>query len=214
MNMEESPVYIGEAYLNRVKLALIGLDYLDGDMKAESAELLSIEPFNRPLYELLYAAIVTGVEDYLRTRLKHDVLKSEERMRLYLHRYNYYYRKKRERQIQFSKDEPLTPDIQERLLETLDNHVYHRIDIINGYFEAVASVKLPEDDLWQKLFAIIQTRHIIIHEGGKRPNGKRIELTPYDVHQALNVAEHFVLQAERLFYQKGNEYLYDIPGEE
>lgn len=213
MNMKDSLEYIGEAYLSRVKLALIGLDYLDSHKDDQSKELLAIEPFSRPLYELLYAAIVTGVEDYLRIRLKHEVTKSEDRMRKYLNQYNYNYRRKRDRQISSSKESVLSNETKERLLDTLDSHVYHRLDLVAHYFEAVAGVNLPKDTLWNQMLDIIHTRHIIIHEGGKLPCGNRIELTPYAVHKALEAAERFIQQAEDLFYEKGNGYLYDIPSE-
>lgn len=209
--MEENLFYIGEAYLNRVKLALIGLDYLDGTKHDQTSELLAIEPFNRPLYELLYAAIVTGVEDYLRSRLKRDVLQSEDSMRRYLKKYNYNFRRKKDKQISFPEDTPLSEEIREQLLDSLDHHVYHRIDMVADYLEAVTSVKLPEDDLWNQMRDIIQIRHVIIHDGGRFPNGERIELTPFHVHQALSISEQFIQQAEILFLQRGNGLLYDVP---
>lgn len=58
---------------------------------------------------------------------------------------------------------------------------------------------------------IIQNRHVIIHKGGRLPNGEGIEITPYLVHQALSVTEEFIQQAESLFLQNGNGLLYDIP---
>ena len=48
INMEENLIYIGDAYLSRVKLALLGLDYFDGTKHERAPELLAIEPFNRP----------------------------------------------------------------------------------------------------------------------------------------------------------------------
>ena len=212
--MEENLIYIGDAYLSRVKLALLGLDYFDGTERERAPELLAIEPFNRPLYELLYAAIVTGVEDYLQSRLKKDVLVSEDAMRKYLKKYNYTYRRKKDKQIAYSEDTPLTEEIREKIIESLELHVYHRIDMVADYLEAVTSIKIPEDELWNQMHDIIQTRHVIIHEGGRFPNGERIALTPSHVHQALNVSERFIEQTENLFFQKGNGFIYDIPEDE
>jgi len=111
-----------DTVINRVELALIGLDYLDDLKNGHSPELLSMESFNRPLYELLYAAIVTGVEDYLRTRLKKDVVESEDAMRKYLRRYNDIYKNKSEKRILFSKEDSLDPEVREKVLLQFGHH--------------------------------------------------------------------------------------------
>lgn len=209
--MEENLIYIGDAYLSRVKIALIGLDYLDGTKHKQNPELLALDAFNHSLYELLYAAIVTGVEDYLHSRLKKDVLQSEDSMRRYLKQYNHNHRDKKLKQISFPEDTPLSDEIREQLLDSLEIQIYHRIGMIATYIEAVTSVKLPKDDMWNQMCNIIQNRHVIIHNGGRLPNGERIEITPYLVHQALSVTEEFIQQAESLFLQNGNGLLYDIP---
>jgi hypothetical protein len=61
---------------------------------------------------------------------------------------------------------------------------------------------------------IIKMRHIIIHEGGKMPDGKHIQITPFLVHQALDISEKFIQRIENTFYQNGYGFLYDIPDNE
>ena len=214
INMEENLIYIGEAYLNRVKLALTGLDYLDGMKNEKSPELLAFEPFNRPLYELLYAAIVTGVEDYLRTRLKKEVSKSEESILSYLVKYNKINDGDEKRMISFQDGMPLSAELKDKVLETLEHHVYHKIDLIAAFFSAITPVRFPNDRLWKQMKGIIKMRHIIIHEGGKMPDGKHIEITPLLVHQALDISERFIQRIENTFYQNGYGFLYDIPDNE
>jgi hypothetical protein len=50
--------YISSNYLNRISLCLTALN------RVSSEELLSLDVFSAPLYELIYAATVTGVEEY------------------------------------------------------------------------------------------------------------------------------------------------------
>ena len=212
--MEDNLIYIGEAYLNKVELALIGLDYLDCTKNDDSPELLAFESFNRPIYELLYAAIVTGVEDYLRTRLKREVSRSEESILSYLEEYNKKNSKNESKIIYVQKGMPLSAKLKDRILETLDHHVYHRIDLIADFITATTSVRFLRDKLWSQMKGIIKTRNIIIHEGGMKSAGNRIEITPYLVHQALDISEQFIQRIENTLYQHGYDFLYDIPDDE
>ena len=51
--------YISGNFLNSLELAVLGLHYIP------EGELLSIPGFNTAIYNLVYAAAVTGVEEYL-----------------------------------------------------------------------------------------------------------------------------------------------------
>lgn len=206
--------YIGKAYINKVELALLGLDRL-----SHGEELLSFDPFNLPLYELLYAAIVTGIEDYLRDTLKRIVLESEERIHLYAQAYHKRNRNRRDKngkgqKIIVSEGQPITNEIVDIILDTLDNrHIYHNIEMINGYFKAVIDIGLPEDELLIRINDIIKTRHIIIHQGGNLPNGEHVKMSSYMVHQALETAKTFIRQTEDYLEEKGFGRLYDVPDE-
>ena len=62
--------YISSNYLNRISLCLTALN------RVSSEELLSLDVFSAPLYELIYAATVIGVEEYLQHRLINEVFAS------------------------------------------------------------------------------------------------------------------------------------------
>ena len=54
--------YISSNYLNRIDLSLLALNRVGND------ELLAFGVFSEPLYELIYAATITGIEEYLHHR--------------------------------------------------------------------------------------------------------------------------------------------------
>lgn len=81
--------YIIDNFLNRLSLATLGLTYISRQ------ELLSIPAFSSALYELVYAAAVTGVEEYLKYRLYKEVFFSNECIRKYVIKYNRYQRNKK-----------------------------------------------------------------------------------------------------------------------
>ena len=84
--MQKEFDYISENYLNRVSLSLLALNRVSKD------ELLSIEAFNAPLYELVYIATVGGVEEYLYHRLSTEVFENEDSIQKYIDVYNNRYR--------------------------------------------------------------------------------------------------------------------------
>ena len=55
--------YISENFLNSIERAVLGLTYIS------DKELLSIPVFNTAIYNLVYAAAITGAEEYLSCRL-------------------------------------------------------------------------------------------------------------------------------------------------
>ena len=70
--------YISDNFLNRARLGLLALN------RVSEGELLSMEPFSTPLYELLYIATVTGVEEYLYHRLAKEVFENEDSIQTYI----------------------------------------------------------------------------------------------------------------------------------
>ena len=70
--------YTSGNYLNRVFLSLLALNRVDKD------QLLAIDVCSEALYELLYAATVTGIEEYLQERLINEVFASEESKKKYV----------------------------------------------------------------------------------------------------------------------------------
>ena len=205
--MENQLIYIGDAYLSRVELALTGLDYLDN---TNTPELLSIDAFNRPIYELLYAAIVTGVEDYLQNRLHLEVFRSQKSLFRYVGKYNDL-NKKSPRKIQLNGYPPSEEDIEVIEDSLYNRQVYHRLKIIKQYLEAITHLKLDSAANWEGLAKIIELRHTIIHHGGKTESKERISLSSYDVHQALKAAQSFIHDLEDYFQKNGLGYMYDIP---
>ena len=165
--MENQLIYIGDAYLSRVELALTGLDYLDN---TNTPELLSIDAFNRPIYELLYAAIVTGVEDYLQNRLHLEVFRSQKSLFRYVGKYNDLIEKDRKdssRKIHLNGYPPSEEDMEIIEDSLFNRQVYHRLDRVKKYLEAITRLKIDSAVNWKGLAEIIQMRHTIIHHGGK-----------------------------------------------
>ena len=80
--MDTEVDYITDNFLNRARLGLLGLN------RVSEGELLSMEPFSTPLYELVYIAAVTGVEEYLYHRLSKEVFENEGSIQKYIDIYN------------------------------------------------------------------------------------------------------------------------------
>lgn len=68
-------------YLGRVSSSLEVLRMTDDS-------ILRLDAFSQPLFELLYAGIVAGIEKYIEDRLSKEALFSEESALLYVEKYN------------------------------------------------------------------------------------------------------------------------------
>ena len=80
--------YTSGNYLNRVFLSLLALNRVDKD------QLLAIDVCSEALYELLYAATVTGIEEYLQERLINEVFISDENKKKYVKTFNHNFHRK------------------------------------------------------------------------------------------------------------------------
>ena len=54
---------------------------------------------------------------------------------------------------------------------------------------------------------IIQNRHTIIHHGARDKDDKRIELIPYDVTKAVELARNFINEVEAAFVKADKQPL-------
>lgn len=192
--------YTSSNYLNRVFFSLTALNRISKD------ELLAIKVFNDALYELLYAATVTGVEEYLQYRLTHEVFASKEAICKYVKTYNY----KKKKRIEHH----LKEDDEEGIKDSLYNkHVYHQLDIICDYFTKVSNFDVNQCPSWEQMKLIIAKRHAIVHHATRDANNNKIELTPNNVTQAYELARKFINEVEAAFIKAGKEPLIINPDE-
>ena len=210
--------YTSGNYLTRVHFSLIALNRVDND------ELLAIDVFSNALYELLYAATVTGIEEYLQERLINEVFASEESKKKYVKTFNhkFHYRSKNQRKNnkeESNKEEKreifyLEEDDEEGIRYSLFNkQVYHRLDIICDYFTNISNFDVTQCPSWEAMKKIIERRHLIIHHGSRDVNGNRIKLMPYEVNQAYDLANKFIEEVEAAFVKSGGNPLIINPEE-
>lgn len=188
--------YIIDNYLNRARLALLGLN------RVSEGELLSMEPFSTPLYELVYISAVTGVEEYLYHRLSKEVFENEGSIQKYIDVYNMKRKKKPKQHIQYLP--PFSDEAIEYIKDTLCVYqTYHRLDVIGGYLKAISGFNPDECPSWHKLKPIIKIRHSIVHHGARYNDGERVSIKPYDVTLAFELAESFISEVEEVFVRMG-----------
>lgn len=199
--MQKEFDYISENYLNRVSLSLLALNRVSKD------ELLSIEAFNAPLYELIYIATVGGVEEYLYHRLSKEVFENEDSIQKYIDVYNNRYRKHKKKQhIQYTP--PFSTDAVEYIKETLAIYqTYHNLDVMKVYFQEISGFNTDECPSWDKLEPIIKNRHYIVHHGARNNDGERVSIKPYDVSLAYEIARNFISEVEEAFVRMGKSPL-------
>lgn len=187
--------YISSNYLNRIDLSLLALNRVGND------ELLAFGVFSEPLYELIYAATITGIEEYLHHRLRTEVFSSKEATSKYVKNYNHLKRIK-------DVDKRLKEDDKDGIENSLFNkQVYHQLDIICQYFISISGINVAECPSWNLMKPIIQNRHTIIHHGARDKDDKRIELIPYDVTKAVELARNFINEVEAAFVKADKQPL-------
>ena len=192
--------YISSNYLNRVSLCLTALN------NVSNKELLALEVFSAPLYELIYAATVTGVEEYLQHRLINEVFASIENTRKYVKVYNH--KKKLKNNYQLNEED------KESIYNSLYNkQVYHQLDIVCEYFTHISDFDVSLCPSWESIKPIIKKRHLIIHHGGRDASQKTMKIKPYDVTQAYELARKFINEVEAAFVKTGKKPLIVNPDE-
>ena len=196
--------YISGNFLNSLELAVLGLHYIP------EGELLSIPGFNTAIYNLVYAAAVTGVEEYLKCRLYKEVFSSETCGKNYVNTYN-----KKHKNNRLDVKFPLREADQNAIAETLMRQIYHRIDLMFKYFDAISKTDFKNNpcDFVQELKEIIEKRHLIIHNGGRDNSGNKIDVTLSEINKAIKIAREFIYQVEARFIHKGSERIIIDPTE-
>lgn len=200
--------YISENFLNRVSLAMLGLTHIS------KGELLSLSPFHSALFELVYAAAVTGVEEYLKYRLYKEVFSSEKSGRSYVSKYNEHNKNpKRKIHVKF----PLNEEDREIIEDSIQTkQICHRIDQIFDIFDYISGTDFKDNecDSAKDIYTIVNTRHLILHNGGRNNMGDRIKFSAYDVNQAVETARKFIGEVEARFVSLGKERIIVEPTEE
>ena len=193
-NINNELDYISNSYLNRIDFSLYAL-------RVNNDVLLSIPMFSQPLYELIYAATITGIEEYLHHRLRTEVFSSKEATSKYVKVYNHLKRIK-------DNDKKLKENDKDGIENSLFNkQVYHQLDIICQYFINISGINVAECPSWNLMKPIIQNRHTIIHHGARDKDDKRIELIPYDVTKAVELARNFINEVEAAFVKADKQPL-------
>lgn len=205
--------YLTGNSLSRVHLSLIALNLVGKrtDDKSEF-ELLSLDCFNQALYELLYAATCTGIEEYLQIRLSEEVFFDDASTKRYIKEYN--------KNVKLAKWKiprllfPLNEMDRETIACTLfEKQVYHRLDIMQKYFAKISQIDIAKCKNWTEVEKIIHNRHLILHHGSRTKCGDKLKITPYMVTNAYNTAKDFIDELEALFVQNGKNSIIEYPDE-
>lgn len=193
--------YLGRVFLSLHALRLVGEE-----------ELLSLSPFNDALFELLYAGVVTGIEEYLQDRLHKEVFKDNNTIQRYIDEYNN--KNSQKAQLILSVGLPLSDEGKNKIEETLySKQVYHRLDILRGYFKKVSNVDIFDNQIGKKIKSIVETRHKIIHHGSKEKDGSRIKIDISEVQRVYDLAASYIYGMEELFIKEGHGILMERPDE-
>ena len=196
--------YISENFLNSIERAVLGLTYIS------DKELLSIPVFNTAIYNLVYAAAITGAEEYLSCRLYKETFSSDTCGKRYVHIYN-----ARHRNNKLNVEFPLSKEHQKDIEETLMRQIYHRIDLIFDYFDAISRTDFKKKpcDFVEEIKNMVQKRHIIVHNGGRDSSGNKIDVTLYEINRAIKIVRTFINQVEARFVQMGRDPIIIDPTE-
>ena len=174
--------------------------------------LLQMDAFCRPLFELLYAGIVAGIEKYIEDRLLKEALFSEQSAILYVEKYNQHLNGRRSR-YRIQLNTPLTEEDKNEIAVSVSHQVYHRINDMAGIFKAISDVDLLSLYSWNSFEPIIEKRHRIIHHGSYDSDGNLISLTIQELRSTLDLAEHCITDSESMFTSIGHGEVFENPVE-
>lgn len=119
--------HILSKYLGRISISLEALR-ISGD------PLLRLDFFCQPLFELLYAGIVAGLEKYIEDRLTKEALFSEESAVLYVKKYNSSLIGRKQR-FKIELNSPLSDDDKQDIVDSISHQVFHRINDMSGHLQ-------------------------------------------------------------------------------
>ena len=159
--------------------------------------LLQMDAFCRPLFELLYAGIVAGIEKYIEDRLLKEALFSEQSAILYVEKYNSSL-KGRKKRFKIQLNSPLSDDDKLDIVDSISHQVYHRINEMSSYFSTISNVDLMSLASWDAFNPILEKRHRIIHHGSYEIDGNLVNLSIQELRSTLYHAEKMIVEAEIL----------------
>lgn len=190
----------GNTYLSRYSLSFIGLRTLGEN------ELLAIDVFAKPLLELLYIGMVTGLEVYLQDRLSKEVFSSDEKVDIYVKEYN-----KRNKRRTIKVSTPLNDEDHRTVEDTVQNkQVCHRIPMMMDYFKKISGFNSKNCRSADSIGDIIKIRHALVHRGGKLENGEMVHIGYADVENTRQTIYDFILEVETEFQRLGSDWLFEI----
>lgn len=204
-------------YLGRISLSIELL-------RKTSDEVLSI--FSDSLFELLYIAVVAGVEKYMEDRLLIEVFYSDDATRRYIDchdnlvaRYKAFFNSlgiestppKQPNQF-YNIEFPLNRKLKDVITNSVKCQTFHRLDIMATYLHFISDLDVQVWNLWHQFESVIKLRHRIIHHGSIDEDGERIHLKIYEVNDACDLAEKIISKTEYFFVkQKGHPEVFEDP---
>lgn len=141
------------------------------------------ENVRKILYRIIYANVITVMETYLSDCFTQLVINSKDLKLKLLDSSPDFNQEKYNLRTAYDWLE----EMDEKIIEKLQNIVFHNLDRIKGMFKNVLMVNFPED--LSDIFRAILNRHDIIHRNGKTKNVNVLEITKEDILDLIDKVE-------------------------
>ena len=133
----------------------------------------------RLLNKLLFASVYSAMEAFLQDMCGHYVMKSQKYKEGYL-----------KSKVNL-KEEKLSEEVDLKLMEAVENTVYHKLDKIQRLFEGTFGITFPD---YQYIKDNLQIRHDIVHRNGKSKNlsSSHIQISNKQLYELIEHVDEFV----------------------
>ncbi len=160
------------------------------DMEIDNLNNLNEKDLGDPalqntLQRLIYAGVITCMEDYLSSTLINKVLGDDEVFKIFVRTCHGLKNQRFNLSELYLKLDKIRDIVKKELLDV----IYHDLPKVKGMFEDTLGIEFPEIG---EIMKIVQNRHDMIHRNGKNKEGEEIELNQKAVKDVIDEVEIFV----------------------
>lgn len=187
-------------YIESVKGVYIGEGLLCLELFRKSNDDLLWKITSNSFAGLLLSSCIAGLETYLRDRLYQEVFFNHEQLSKYI---KIYKRKNKKaatvlenelaRIGNFNDYKGLPKSLKKRIETTLDEHIYHRLGLIDDSFKQVCGLSIKQCKKFKELTDIVETRNRIVHDVLTQ------KITISDSIHAYEITGSFIAEIESIF---------------
>ena len=141
---------------------------------------MNVEEMNkRLLNKLLFASVYSALEVFLQDICGHYVMKSQKYKEGYL------------KSKSNLKEEIFSEEVDLKIINAVENTVYHKLDIIQPLFEGTFGINFPK---YEFIKDNLQIRHDIVHRNGKSKNlsSSHIQISNKQLYELIEHVDEFV----------------------